>query len=274
MNSSPRIVITGDAGNLGNTLCQYLGADWDVIPVGRSDMARIGQLIPQGCVVVLHGAFSPSCQPATEPQRFVTDNLMTTAVALEQARAHKAKLFAFVSSAAVYGDNPAPKETDELKPFIVSGAAKALGERMVRDYCTAHDIPFQIYRVFNIFGGNDTFSVVSKLLNAARGDYPFILNNGGRALRDFIHVADLARNIVCLWRSGFINGAINLASGKGVAIEDLVSVVRKHYPQLKIEHRSAPEVAVCVADMTLSSQFLYSDLMPVTSWLGRSAGGK
>ena len=74
----------------------------------------------------------------------------------------------YTSTAAVYGDNKYAAETDELKPTSLHASFKVTNEQMIKRFCTENKIDYTITRVFNMYGGNDEFSIISKILIAIK----------------------------------------------------------------------------------------------------------
>ena len=265
---SQTAVVTGARGNLGQAFQRELAGAWTIVPIGRDEMRTLEEKVPEACDVVVHAAFNLKDSLGAEPQRVIADNVQSLAVTLNVAVKRGVKLFGLVSSAAVYGAVTCPKEDAALTPVLVNGIVKVLCERMVVEVCRLHGIPFQIYRVFNLYGGTDTFSVVSKLLAHARGEASnFKLNNGGEAVRDFVHVDDVARIIVRLWSSAFRDGALNIGSGRAVRLKELVTIVRDRYPSVRIAEGHATEVAGFVADPERLLRWVTPEWRDVGAWL-------
>ena len=268
-----QLVVTGGYGNLGQALRQVVGATWEVIALGREDMADAEALVPDHADVILIASYNLKDRFVEKPSQYINDNVGSVARILELAAARRVSLVGFVSSAAVYGNLGHAQEDAPLRPELLSGSVKALCEKMVHDFCKGHGIPFQIYRVFNIYGGNDHFSVVSRLLNAVRKAAPFSLANGGSAQRDFVHVDDVASTIAQLWDSPFRNGVINCGSGRGVRISTLVDLAHLLRPGFSVHTTKADEVEACIADPSLLNAHVGAEFRRIEDWLSKQLEG-
>ena len=130
---------------------------------------------------------------------------------------------------------------------------------MVQACCADWGIDCQIYRVFNMYGGNDRFSILSHLRRALDEGTPFVLNNGGVAQRDFIHVDDVARVVLTLLQRELPAVHINVGTGRATRISDIVGIVQRVHPELRILHRSVREAEYSRAD-TASLRSIVDDL--------------
>lgn len=251
-----KILLTGATGNLGTTLIQSRAAEF--VPVGRADWSRLPELLASGIDGVLHAAWDLKT-PLTQHPRAVFDaNLMTTMELLEACQAHGIAKFAFVSTCAVYGEGMNTAEDAVCCPVTVNGITKLLNERIVEAFCADYGIDCQIYRLFNMYGGNDRFSIFSHLRSALDHDTPFTLNNGGVAQRDFIHVADVARIVMTLLPMNLPGVHMNVGTGRATRISDIVTVVQRLHPELRIEQRSVREAEYSRADTTRLSSTVES----------------
>ena len=158
----------------------------------------------------------------------------------------------FLSSCAVYGEDMRTGEDSPCCPISINGIGKLLNEKLVAEFCEANGIEYQILRIFNMYGGNDAFSIVSRLEQAARGNRPFVLNNGGVAQRDFIHVADVAAIVLKLVAQPVRHACLNVGTGVATRISALVEWAQQAHPSLDIRHAQsrAPEAEYSRADTT------------------------
>ena len=242
-----RILLTGAAGNLGTSLIGSRASAF--VPLGRSDWPRLPEILESGIDAVVHAAWDLKTPVTQRPEAVLDANLMTTMRLLEACRAQGVTKFAFVSSCAVYGEGMDTAEDAACCPVTVNGITKLLNERIVQAFYADLGIDCQIYRVFNMFGGTDHFSVLSRLRNALDNETPFTLNNAGVAQRDFIHVDDVARIVMTLLPMELPGVYINVGTGRATRISDIVSVVQRLQPRLRIERTSISEAAYSRADI-------------------------
>ena len=74
---------------------------------------------------------------------------------LELVNKYNIQRFVFVSSCAVCGD---AQEDEVCAPIISNGIIKL---KIIQDFCKSNNIKCEIYRVFNMHDGNDSFSIVN-----------------------------------------------------------------------------------------------------------------
>lgn len=222
----------------------------EFVPVGRADWPRVPHLMASGIGAVLHAAWDLKMPMTQQPSSVLDSNLMATTRLLEACRDQGVRKFAYVSTCAVYGESVDTAEDAVCSPVTINGVTKLLNERIVQAFCEDAGIDCQIYRLFNTFGGSDRFSILSHLRRALDDDTPFTLNNGGVAERDFIHVSDIARIVMKLLPMDLPEVHMNVGTGRSTRISEIVEVVARLHPELRIAHRSVPEAVYSRADIS------------------------
>lgn len=127
----------------------------------------------------------------------------------------------FASSAAVYGDRDERphSETDPTRPRGDYAKAKVAVERLLA-LAGGHAWA----RIANVYGpGMSTKNVFSDCFAQLDGDGPIKVRDPN-AVRDYIHVSDVARGLLALALSPHI-GAMNLGTGVGTSVADLVALL-------------------------------------------------
>jgi UDP-glucose 4-epimerase len=150
----------------------------------------------------------------------------------------------FSSSAAVYGTPPTEIVTEDTpkSPESPYGESKLIGEWLLRDMGIAENFRYTALRYFNVVGSGDVslydtsphnlFPLVFEALVAGKtpringDDYP---TPDGTAVRDYIHVADLASSHVAaaqrLDAGQILEPAYNLGSGDGVSVREIMTTI-------------------------------------------------
>ena len=150
----------------------------------------------------------------------------------------------FSSSAAVYGTPPSEIVTEETpkNPESPYGESKLIGEWLLRDQAVAAGLRHTSLRYFNVVGSGDLavydtsphnlFPLVFDALVAGRTpringtDYP---TPDGTAVRDYLHVSDLAISHVAAARrldaGEPLEPAYNLGSGEGVSVREIMTTI-------------------------------------------------
>nr|WP_297427820.1 UDP-glucose 4-epimerase GalE [uncultured Actinotalea sp.] len=183
------------------------------------------------------------------PLHTYEQNVTGTARLLEAMQATAVGAIVFSSSAAVYGtpDTDLVTEATPTAPESPYGESKLIGEWLLRDQATATagtDRPLRhtSLRYFNVVGSgrpdlydsspHNLFPLVVDALLAGRTpqvngtDYP---TPDGTCVRDYIHVADLARSHVVAARALADGAALepvyNLGSGDGVSVREIMTTM-------------------------------------------------
>lgn len=182
----------------------------------------------------------------TRPVHTYQQNVTATANLLAAMEDAGVDRIVFSSSAAVYGTPETALVTEETptRPESPYGESKLIGEWLLRDQETATGLRHTSLRYFNVVGSGEPdlydssphnlFPLVFDALAAGRtpringDDYP---TEDGTCVRDYIHVADLARShAVAAQRldAGEPLAAVyNLGSGDGVSVAQIMSTVAR-----------------------------------------------
>jgi UDP-glucose-4-epimerase GalE len=182
-----------------------------------------------------------------DPARFYRNNFINAMVLLEAMRAHAVGAIVFSSTAAVYGVPqrvPIPEDhpTAPVNPY---GESKLMVEWALRALERAHGLKWIALRYFNASGADRDGEIgenhdpeshlIPRACLAALGrlpplqifgnDYP---TSDGTAVRDYIHVEDLAaahvRALEHLLRGGACR-ALNLGTGVGHSVASVIAAV-------------------------------------------------
>lgn len=237
-------------------------------------------------VAVIHfAADALVIESMSNPGKYYHNNIGSTVSLLEAMRDHGVKHLVFSSSCATYG-NPQSIPIDEAhpqNPINPYGKSKLMCETIIRDFEKAHGIRGVILRYFNAAGADLNTQIgenhtpethlIPAIIQAALGLRDEVVVYGtdfdtqdGSAVRDFIHVQDLAsahvKALLCP------SNTINLGSGKGYSVFEIIEAVQtfceKTIPVRK-EKRRAGEPGILTADNTKAKKVLdwspeYSDL--------------
>jgi len=170
-----------------------------------------------------------------DPKDFGTNmmetNVLGTVNILEFARKHGAKLV-FSSSAAVYGNLPAPqKEEGPMAPNNAYGFTKAVSELFCRAHAAEHGTEVIMLRYFNTYGvgeevkGRDASMVYHFMQSILRGDTIELYGDGSQS-RDFIYVKDVVRaNIMAMEKKGLSGQSLNVGTGRTTNFKELVGII-------------------------------------------------
>jgi UDP-glucose-4-epimerase GalE len=183
------------------------------------------------------------------PAHYYDNNVAGSLVLLEAARAAGIGCVVFSSSCTVYGLPPAMPVTEDMPyaPISPYGRTKMIVEGMLRDYEAAYGLRSIVLRYFNASGADPSGEtgedhdpephLIPRALMAAAGELPHLDILGtdyptpdGTAIRDYIHVTDLADTHVRAIRELLAGGAsdtLNLGTGRGYSVRDIVAAVER-----------------------------------------------
>jgi UDP-glucose 4-epimerase len=163
---------------------------------------------------------------------------------LEVARATGAHVV-FSSSSSVYGRNmQLPKdESMWLGPMTPYAASKLSAEGYVQAYASAYNVPTTLLRFFNVFGpsqrpDHEYAAVLPKWIWLAMQGKPIDVYGDGTASRDFTYVEtvlDIA--MTAMKEKVLTDGAMNLAYGNRISLNDTIEMLKKHFPDLQVNYR-------------------------------------
>ncbi len=179
-----------------------------------------------------------------DPRKYYRHNLGTSLSLLEGMIDAGIGRFVFSSSAAVYGDpevQPIPEE-HPLRPANPYGATKVMVERILADLDRAHGLRYVTLRYFNAAGADPDGTLgemhdpethlIPNILHAVLGNRPALGVFGtdfptpdGTAVRDYVHVSDLASAHVLALRyllGGGSSEAVNLGTTRGHSVLEVI----------------------------------------------------
>jgi UDP-glucose-4-epimerase GalE len=248
-----------------------------------SDRALVGRIVAEhGVDACVHfAAYKNPGESMEQPERYFGNNVAGSFALLEGLRASGVRRFVFSSTCAVYGtpESAPVSESAPLGPESPYGESKRMVEQMLSWYGPCHGLDSVSLRYFNAAGasfdaliGEDwavTLNLVPRAMKAAleRGpklqvygsDYP---TPDGTAIRDYIHVDDLAdahvKALEYLERGGATT-AVNLGTGTGTSVLDVLQTFERvtgvKVPHEMVGRRAGDPIAI-FADNTRARQVL------------------
>lgn len=212
-----------------------------------ADQAMVADTVARYSVdtIVHFAAYKAPGESMQHPGRYFANNVAGTASLLETAHRAGVDKVVFSSSCAVYGtpERLPVAEDAPIRPESPYGESKALVERMLAWYEACHGMRSVSLRYFNAAGaatdasiGEDwsvTLNLVPLVMKALLGrrpplqlfgtDYP---TPDGTAIRDYIHVEDLAEahvSAVDYLEVGGVSATLNLGTGMGSSVRQVLA---------------------------------------------------
>ncbi len=216
-------------------------------------------------VAVIHfAAFAYVGESVASPDKYYGNNVAGTIALLNAMRRHQCRNLVFSSTCATYGvPQTVPiREDHEQRPINPYGWSKLMVEQIIRDYERAYGMRHVVLRYFNAAGadpekqiGEDhdpethLIPLVIQTVMKQRGyveifgtDYP---TPDGTAIRDYIHVSDLATAHVLALQyllDGEGSVAVNLGTGQGHSVLEVIRAVEA-VSGAKVSARQSPRRA-------------------------------
>ena len=179
-----------------------------------------------------------------DPRKYYSHNLLSSLNLLDAMLEAGVNKLIFSSSAAVYGvpeETPIP-ESHPLNPANPYGQTKLMVERILRDYDRAYGLNSVSLRYFNAAGADpggdmgemhdpETHLIPNVLLSLLGKSSPLgVFGNDfptpdGTAVRDYIHVTDLAAAHVLALKALLAGGpsdTINLGTNAGFSVLEVI----------------------------------------------------
>src|SRR3982751_1323091 len=261
MTNRPTVLVTGGAGYIGSPACRALTAAgyqpvvYDNLSTGHRNFVAgefvTGDLLDGAALArafaehkitaVMHfAAASLVGESMTDPQKYYINNVQGTLSLLQAMRNAGCHRIVFSSTGAVYGnaDSKALPENFPCAPINPYGASKWMIERMLADYRAAYGFGAFCLRYFNAAGADTSGGIgelrdnethlIPRAMMALQGHVAELTVFGddydtpdGTAIRDYIHVSDLAAAHVRaleLLLEGHPGDSLNLGTGAGFSV--------------------------------------------------------
>ena len=257
MFKNQKVLVTGGGGMIGRSLVRFLLEKEAIVTI--ADLTVPSDL-PDGVgfikvdlryfdqcenicnemdyVFNLVGVKGSPKMCAEQPADFMVPMLQFNTNMMEAARRANVKWYLYTSSVGVY----APAEVfveDSVWSTVPSpndrfaGWAKRMGELQAEAYSIQYGWnKVSIVRPANVYGDYDNFNpanamVVPSLIRKAQENDVLEVWGDGSTIRDFIHADDVALGMLFAVENQ-ITKPINLGSGEGYSIKEVVDMVVKH----------------------------------------------
>jgi UDP-glucose 4-epimerase len=202
-------------------------------------------------------------QSRTNPVDYWRTNLGGTLAILDALASARGGRLVLASTCAVYGEQAVQpiSETAALAPSSPYGTSKLAADQAAADLAATGAIGAISLRAFNVAGAlpghpdRNTTRLIPQLLAVQQGQAPeLVINGDGSAVRDFVHLADMATAFVLAlracepgrWR------AYNVGSGHPSTVHEVITTAETvtGRPVTRRHTAAAHEPATLLADST------------------------
>jgi dTDP-glucose 4,6-dehydratase len=199
--------------------------------------------------IVLHGAAETFVDYSlSDPNSFVTSNVLGTQVIINNCVKHKVNKLIYISTDEVYGQlssesEPSWTEESALNPRNPYSATKAAGELLVKAAYESFGLNYNITRSSNNYGPRQTTEkLIPKTIKCILQDKKIPVYGKGLQVRDWTHVYDNCSALFYVINSGKNNETYNIAASQEFSnievIHKICNIIKKGYNL--IEHIDDP----------------------------------
>ena len=252
MNPNSRVFVAGHKGLVGSAIVRNLkqrgynnissspSDHWDLRK--RDDVDRFFRINNPEYVFLAAAKVGGIHANSTYPAEFIYDNLMIQNNVIDAAYHNRVKKLMVLGSSCIYprlAKQPMKEEellTSELEPTNDAYAiAKIAGLRMARAYRQQYDFNAISLMPTNLYGPGDNFhpenshvmpALIRRFHEAEKSDAPKVTCWGdGSAMREFLHVDDLAEACYVCMQDYDEDYHINVGTGEDVTIKELTETI-------------------------------------------------
>ena len=173
----------------------------------------------------------------------VNSNLISTIRLLNIMVQYNVLKIVFLSSGGtVYGEIAEENASEDHSTYPISshGIIKLSIEKYLYLYHKLHTMDYLILRVSNPYGpyhNSDKQGFINVVIRKILQNEKIYIWGDGSIIRDFIYVKDLAKIFVRLIDLNIFNEVINIGSGGGYSINQVLVYITGNHPDIDIEYK-------------------------------------
>ena len=252
MDSESRVYVAGNTGLVGSSIVRMLhwkgytnilsspSSHWDLR--NQSDVERFFRVNEPEYVYLAAAKVGGIGANSDYPGHFIYDNLMIQTNVIHAARKYGVKKLLFLGSSCIYpkmAKQPITEDQLLTGPLECSNdayaVAKIAGIKMCKAYRKQYGFNSICLMPTNLYGPNDNYDLDSSHVLPAlirRFYEAAMLRHGkvtlwgdGSALREFLHVDDLAEAAFTCMKDYDSDEIINVGTGKDISIKELAMTI-------------------------------------------------
>lgn len=253
MGTFDRVLVLGSRGMVGSAVVRRIAAAGlpPALEAGRAEVDCLDQAAVRAyvrtarptAIVVAAAKVGGIEANRTQPASFLYENLMVAANVVDAAHRAEVPRLLFLGSSCIYPRMAAQPITEDallsgpLEPTNEGYAiAKIAGLKLCQTYRAQHGMLYHSAMPTNLYGPGDNYhpshshvlpALIRRFEEAREANAPDVTLWGtGSALREFLHVDDLADAVLFLLRQDNPPDWVNVGSGEEVSIRQLAELVR------------------------------------------------
>jgi Nucleoside-diphosphate-sugar epimerases len=260
---SARIFVTGHRGMVGSAITRYLKSQGfsNLLLASRQELdlksqAQVNEWFAKNrpeYVFHVAGTVGGILANSTRPAEFLYDNIMLQANVVEASQKNGVKKLLYLGSSCIYPrDCPQPIKEEYLltgpleQTNYAYALAKISGVKACQAYRQQYGSDFISAMPTNLYGTGDNFDLKNSHVLPAlmrkfheaklQGDSHVTIWGTGSAMREFLHVDDLAAACFYLMEHYSDPETINVGTGEDVTIKQLAMTVGSIvYPEAQLQ---------------------------------------
>jgi FlaA1/EpsC-like NDP-sugar epimerase len=184
---------------------------------------KLSELNFTNCNIIINSFYSSlKLEKIDSYEDFLKRSLYDLSIFLDKIKGVKSRKIIYSSSSSIYNSINDYDFKDERNRKMYS-STKYNAENLIKNFCIKNKINLCIARIFNIFGGSEQFSVISKIINSFKNQKNTLkLINNGNSIRDFVHIKEVI-NIYKKIIKNNENGIVDIGSGYGTKINEIIN---------------------------------------------------
>ena len=300
INRMKRVLILGGSGFIGKNLVEELLADdfYSVIVFdstdnssekeksrknfkfysgnfnAEADLEKVFQENKIDVVVHLISTTIPASSNGANIVYDIESNLVGAIRLLALMKKYNVPKIVFASSGGtIYGlpENDACAsgiaECHGNNPICSHGIIKLAIEKYIHLYKYLNNIDYLILRMSNPYGeyhSSETQGLINVILKKVIAKHPVVIWGDGGIVRDYIYVKDCVKAIKRLIDKGTVNEILNIGSGTGRSINDIIEIIREITGDFKIKREAGRKFDVPRVVLDTSKLKLIIDFRPTS----------
>lgn len=242
-----RIFIAGETGMVGSAIKRVLyGKSCEILSAPRANLDLTNQAAVKewftahkpDAVIMAAGRVGGIEANRAAPADFLHDNLTMATNVIKAAHESGVQKLLYLGSSCMYPrECPQPMRPEHLLSSPLEptnegyALAKLAGIKLCHTFRAQYGCDFISAIPCNLYGPNDHYDAINSHVipalimkaHAAKDSFP--VWGDGSAMREFLHVDDLAAALIILLENYSDNAPINIGSGTEISIKDLTSEI-------------------------------------------------